>query len=512
MSTASVSFKKFPRHANNPKRFAFTLGLLVIFFFTTLFILSPSLRGSDQYWYVGDIERVVLQDGLYKSNSVFPASMPNDINELPRPWVQNKPVSYIVLMLAYITRNGHLAWLIFNTICLFASALMTARILKVTPRKLLLFIGIFTFFPLNFYLASQALPEIFIMFLIAVIHYLLLSARLNVVNMLLLGFVTGLLISQRPNYLLLIPIVPILLYIIQKRSSLLFSAMFLIVACGLTFCSTLMFDEHLVKSPTMLDTVINNVPGETNMGSFLYAYDNSNIGFVDLVQIIFKKFIGAMVIQFEILGISSLMFYLINVMLIAIPVLFFLSKMKRPSNTTALVFIGIHFLTVILFYNQYRYAAAIIPSLFILNIRMIRSGKWVFINNVTTGVVVFVCFAVMSFGIGYQVRNDAIADDRINSEIKQLAAKHQFKSLMCEWNNGGCLSVGYSLSPKTVFYFPKDYSAQEWTASAKKLNATHGIVYSKSGVYNKLKPYIINKQEIQNSDIVFFEVDLSKLN
>ncbi|RZJ34644.1 MAG: hypothetical protein EOO51_08580 [Flavobacterium sp.] len=479
------------------------ITLIVLVFFAVLYFFSPSVRGSDQYWYVGDIERVVLQDGAYATNSVFPNSLPSDLKELPRPWVQNKPVSYIVLQIAWLTKNGHLAWLIFNTLCLVASALMVARCLQL--RRKLWFIALFLFFPFNFYLASQPLTDMFILFLVAAIQYLLVAAKRNNLTVILLALATAVLIAQRPNYLLLLIVVPIAFYFLWPRKKLLSTGVFLVVTMALVYVNSLVIKEHLLIRPTIIDTIVNNMPGKTNMGNYLYPYHAANLSVSELASVLWTKFCGAVINQLEFFGISSLMFYLVNLMLVGLVIIIAKRRWRTPAIAVSMVFIAIHFATVILFANQYRYAAAIIPALFIVDGEALRTLNFRIDLKWLRPAVIAFCLLLTSV-IGYQVRRTAISEKDLNARVAELAKQKNITALMCEWNNGGCLSVGYALSPRPVFYFPRDYSVANWMAAAKKIHTNFGIVYYKSHLYNELQPFIVNEERVKGADIILFEI------
>ena len=249
------------QEAQETKKFAVKLAILFVVFFALLCIFSPYVRGSDQYWYVGDVERVVLQDGLFRSNSIFPASLPDDVSKLPRPWVQNKPVSYIVLGITYLTQNGQFAWLILNSICLFLTAWFTAKALHIAKDKRMPLIAMFVFFPLNFYLATQALPEIFLMFLISVMGWLLLAAKKSTSNSVLLAFVAGFLICHRPNYILLLLLIPCIQFILYREEAWKMALIFVAVSLTTAYAGSLLLAEHLIRVPSIFDTVLNNMPG-----------------------------------------------------------------------------------------------------------------------------------------------------------------------------------------------------------------------------------------------------------
>lgn len=509
METTTFFSKLNATLATNRRNRKLAFGILLLVFLGMQVFLSPSLRGSDQFWYVGDVERVVLQDGLFKTNSIFPNSMPENASELPRSWVQNKPVSYLVLPLVYLTQNGHVAWMLFNMMCLFLAAFFTGKVLQIQKERLLYFIAVFVFFPFNFYLATQALPEIFILFLIAGIHYLLLVPPLNFKKNVLLAVITAVLICQRPNYILLLVLIPILFFIFHRKKAVVFSPSFVAIAIFSSFIS-LLFGEHLLKSPSIIDTIINNVHGVSNMGNFFDNYDHSNVSLNDLIALVWGKFGGAMKVQFGLSGLSAFMFYLINLMLLSIPVLLIQRKLITQKHLVCLGFIGIHFMTVILFFNQYRYAAAIVPSLFILCVSMLRNLNWRTTSNQYVRLILFAVFFVASIGIGWQVRRQANAEKQVTQELRTLSAKQKFTALMCTWNNGAGLGVGYAVSPKNIYFFPPDITLDDWFSIAAKLETKSGIINPNASLYKKLKPFVVYEQPLELTGMTYFEIDPNK--
>ncbi len=394
-------------------------------------------------------------------------------------------------------------------ISLFAAAFFIGRVLQIRRDKLIYFVAVFVFFPFNFYLATQALPEIFILFLIAAIHYLLLVPPINYKKVILLAMISAVLISQRPNYILLLPLIPLLFYFVQREKALTLSVSFVVVAV-LSCSIALVFEGHLIKSPSITDTIINNVHGVSNMGNFFDQYDHAKVSLGDLMVIVWDKIGGAMKTQFAFSGLSAFMFYLINLMLLSIPMLFYQRKMMQQKHLVCLVFIGIHFMTVILFFNQYRYAAAIIPSLFILCISMFRNwNRSIFKGLLFRSTLLLGCLAV-SIAIGWQVRKQAIAEKIMISEVQNLTVERKFTALMCGWNNGGGLAIGYAMSPKNVYFFPPNISLDAWFSTANKLQTQSGMINSKSKLYQKLKPYMVYEKMLVNGDFTYFEVGSQK--
>lgn len=487
-----------------PFRIPKAYGLLALVYMLLLAWASPNLRGSDQYWYVSDVERVVLGDGQFKTNSVFPNSLPEDLTQLPRPWVQNKPATYAVLPLVYLTRNGHWAWLVFNALCLFGSAWLIARTLRLGERASFWFTAFFVFFPFNFYLASQALPEIFVMVLIAAILYGLLRLRVTWKNALLLGFLTGLLYWQRSNYVLLLAVVPLVFGLREKRKALVPALVFIGAAEVLFQIAPRLFNEHLPKMPRMLDIVLRNKQEQSNMSAFFETYDHSNVTAGELLAVGWEKLQGAVVTQFEMGALSSIvMFYTINVMFLGLIGLMFSKKTGVQTKVALLGIAGIHLATIVLFYNQYRYAASVIPVLFVACVLCVRGFEfwrrpmWIYAS--VAGVLAF------SVVMGHSLRMDAQTESRMVAALQERDASSVKTPIMCAYNGGGCLSVGYAVSPETVFYYPPDFTAEQYLDTARKLGASRGVLYAKNALYKQLEPRM--RSISRSNGFIFFEFD-----
>src|SRR5919108_5969848 len=65
------------------------LIVAVLLIFTVLVWIGASgVRGSDQYWYVADVESLIEGHGV-QSNEVYPAAIRDGVTSLPRPFVHN---------------------------------------------------------------------------------------------------------------------------------------------------------------------------------------------------------------------------------------------------------------------------------------------------------------------------------------------------------------------------------------------------------------------------------------
>lgn len=483
---------------------ALLYGLLVLIYAFVVFWASPNLRGSDQYWYVGDVERVVMGDGEFKTNSIFPLSMPEDLRELPRPWVQNKPATYLVLPIAALVGNGHFAWLIFNILAVFLSAQLIARALSLTPANTFWFTALFLFFPFNFYLVTQALPEVFVMMLLSGIMLIAARKPLTVPNAVLLAVLCGILIWQRSNYLLLVPAIIALFVWTQRKNALLPTLAFTGVTGLMVWLAPMLFPEHLVKLPSIRDIILLNKQGGSNMGAFFENYNNSAVTLRELLGVILEKAWGALVVQLEVTSLSNtMMFYLVTLMFPALLIAIFRRDLDSRMRFSLIVLAGIHLATIVLFYNQYRYAAAVMPALFFSNIYLLRKASW----GRKTALKTFLLAGALlvSVVIGRQLRIQSLEEHQMMTSLSKGLKGVKAGGFLCQYKSGQGLGFGYAASPLPVYFFDK-YEPDNLLAAAHKLGATHVAVSKRSLQYPQWKSNLFHEMPILQTDWVLFKL------
>jgi hypothetical protein len=133
---------------------AFVLALVVL----TACVLASSghTRGTDQFWYVADVESLV--HGQHVTNDIFPANLVTP-GPLPGPFVHNNITLYMVAPLASLL-GGYWGWLATNLLCSFGSALMVFVLLRErSARAAALVASFFLLLPLTTWLTCNALSE-----------------------------------------------------------------------------------------------------------------------------------------------------------------------------------------------------------------------------------------------------------------------------------------------------------------------------------------------------------------
>src|SRR5262245_8093548 len=67
---------------------ALLIVAVLLIFIVLVWIGASGLRGSDQYWYVADVESLIGGHGV-QSNEIYPVTVRDGVASLPRPFVHN---------------------------------------------------------------------------------------------------------------------------------------------------------------------------------------------------------------------------------------------------------------------------------------------------------------------------------------------------------------------------------------------------------------------------------------
>ena len=152
------------------------IALILALLSTSACVLLSSghTRGTDQFWYVADVESLVR--GQHVTNNIFPANLAAR-GTLPGPFVHNNITLYLVVPLATLL-GGHWGWLATNLMCTVGSALIVFMSLRqVSVRVAALMASLFLLWPLTVWLTCNALSEPIYSFLASVCLFVWLHAK-----------------------------------------------------------------------------------------------------------------------------------------------------------------------------------------------------------------------------------------------------------------------------------------------------------------------------------------------
>jgi len=482
-----------------------TFYVFLVIYLVAVCAISFKPRGTDQYWSLANVERVVHGDHQLRTNNIYPASMPDDLAGLPRPWVQNRPVVYLVVAIAFLVRNAQLSWLICNCLFLFATVFLLQKILRrslVTEQATLLSSALLLLFPLNFYLVMQALPEQINQLLVMALAFTLLAVSNERAKALLAGLLGGLLIYQRDNFILLILLVPLYFILTSKGKSRITQLLiFLTVIAAYYLAKPLLLPSHTIHPISTLSIISEVRPGKHNMVNYLYT-DFPHRSASDIAKVVVVKTINALRIQFDPRNSSALFTWSMNLLLL--PFILLLIRFRRLDEfrqrflLVTLMFCLIHISTIIFFENQYRFSAVLIPLLITCLTWWLQDR---FNQHALKRFLLISCCVclIADAAIAYGNRKEAIADSKLVARYQQIKSELVgSNNVMIEWSGGKQLLPAYVFEPAYCYFFPLDASINDLQQQAKRLNTDFYIVNRNGSVYRSLRASISKEEAIDS--------------
>lgn len=124
---------------------------------------STAVRGTDQYWYVGDVD-MKRSTGRPITNHVVPratAPLGPATPDNPPTWIHNVPVTYLVCGVRRLLPDSYRAWTVTNTGLVLAGTAVVARVVRrrFGPVEAAVVAGTVLAFPLSTWFSINALSE-----------------------------------------------------------------------------------------------------------------------------------------------------------------------------------------------------------------------------------------------------------------------------------------------------------------------------------------------------------------
>jgi hypothetical protein len=148
--------------AEKKSEIPYTLVFLLTGLLFCLFVLRSAAgpRGTDQYWYIGEVENIGLHHSI-TTNAVYPNTLKWQPLRLPPRPIHNILPIYVVAPFARLI-GGYKAWVLVNSFCALLSASLTGILVyRLTKSKgpAALAFSLFLLMPLTVWQSSQPLAE-----------------------------------------------------------------------------------------------------------------------------------------------------------------------------------------------------------------------------------------------------------------------------------------------------------------------------------------------------------------
>jgi len=342
----------------------FGVLLLVVYIVALIFWGGSWIRGSDQYWYLADVERLLSRGGLI-TNLYFPVKFlgPSEVQAAPNFVYHNGPMLHLSAFVGRLL-GGFNAWISLNV----GFHLLNASVIYVCASRYadrgnaILVTSFYIVSPIAIWQSLNMLQEQFFSAVMALVvfGYVFrqnLYARLVLIFGLLLGVIS------HPIFIILTLsyVVFVVTEGVKSRNIIAVIVGLLLLAVGIFLKSIAndMFPSSFL--PDLKSLIAGSVPGESNM--YWYMSDVSNSIDLELMK---RKFLEAIRLQF--FSIKTLpMFVFTNIALFGILFLIYRgwSKYKYIIIPAGIV-LGAYVCMVLLMQNSPRYQQIVAPATFVV--------------------------------------------------------------------------------------------------------------------------------------------------
>lgn len=365
------------------------IGFVLLVVILSFVAASAGIRGSDQYWYLADVE-TLIRDGAMVSTTIFPVGLLGPAASLTPPFIHNVLGTYLAAVPGLVV-GGYGGWIILNVVATLATAgliYLSAR--TVADRWAAAACAVaYPLLPITLWHTAQPLTEPTTAFFAALALYLLAIAGSSAVRWLAIVGAVGLLYYSRESYLPLLLAVPIGFLIVrategraQLRGALLpmvglSGAVAVLVIVG----RSLFGAQNVNFSYTRL--VNTAVPGATDNMWFNFDLSSANLEDrlpfrADLLGAKVIGHLGEQFVSFDSLP-FALFFWTFNLLSIVALITLWRNR-RRPERSrlivAALTMVAMHFVTIVLFQNQVRYTVPAIPGLLVVSAIALSDVRW----------------------------------------------------------------------------------------------------------------------------------------
>lgn len=461
-----------------PKEEIIVTLFVILAYMCIVWFGASGVRGSDQYWYVADVQSLIDGHGV-QTNNVFPVSVMENVENIPRPFVHNTPNVYLPVLLGKIM-GAYNGWIFINIISSLLTSLLIYKILKrfVNYQYALLSAIIYLLLPSVTVASLQPLLEASISPLVGLVVFLYLESKENFMRWLLLTTTATVLILCRESFLPLLILIPIA-YLFHhgiKAKYLIRSSVLLLVGMLILILTRHFFEPNV--SVPILRTITNAVPGRTTNMDNYFNIDAKPLSLYVVMESLWIKLIYSLKEQLLTFNKNGILFYLpFNLMIVnsLIPIIksdIALLRNKIIISTYTLV--AIHFMTIAIMQNQYRYMVPILPVLVMATGLLISKYDIFHQFSKLKLAYLVLCFILVLTPINlvisysnFTAGNEAKVNHNILQSFYSAHIGNEDK-IMVEATDD-YLMQGYLLRPRTVLFINRLYEPNQYKTLVKNM-------------------------------------------
>jgi len=457
---------------NDKTAIGILMGVTAIFLFLVI-LAATDCRGSDQYWYLADVE-TLLQGGPPVTNNLFPAQVMLTGQEKPY-FIHNILNLYLVLPAAWIT-GSFAGWVITNVLAtLLTAALIAFLVARITDIYLAVWAySVYLLLPLTLWLTAQPLAEATIAPFVAL--GMLAYERAGTKRRFWIVLAAAILgaFYCRSTYIIPLFLLPAA-YLWQNRpvrkNTVVQAAALLAAAVAAAAGQPLLFPESL---PISWSGLLNNaIPGVTdNMYNYFtlspMAVQWDGLG---------GKFANNLLHHFYLPNISEQIFYApFNLLAIFALLLFGMRKSdsERRISQGLAVLLLLHFATIVVVQNQFRYLLVTIPPVLAGAAIVLHKAGWSPSKNTKRMLLVgsIVVLLILNLPLVWRLHQQGIEEKILRTTlVRMFEPIPQDESVLVEIHDNDYQLMGYVMKPRMTLFVRDAYSREQ----CRELRARSGV-------------------------------------
>jgi len=449
---------------------------------TALVAASGGVRGSDQYWYLADVQ-TLIDGGSATTNNIFPVGLLGDRSGVPPPFVHNVLSLYLAVLPATLV-GAMGGWVVLNVVSTLVTAALVygaARSVATSWAALLVAVGYATL-PIVTWHTPQPLAEASTSAFAALAIYALARAGTSGRGWLVVTGTVGLLYLSRQSYLPLLLAVPVAFVVVRaweggaRLRNACVPAIGLALTAGLiTLAGGVMFASENVdfSYSRLLHTA---VPGRTDNMWFNFELSKANLDNalpldLGLVWAKLSANLGEQLLRFDSLPVAAF-FWTFNALAIvaAAALAGTLRGARDPLRlrlvVAALAFVAIHLVTIGLFQNQFRYLVPALPGLLVVLAMVLSDRSWMSARlagrKTAVAIVVTLLMLAPNLYLARTLRDDGLASAATEAAVDRLLDRTvpADQALLVEYA-GTPQILGYAARPRLVLWVADHYSSAD---------------------------------------------------
>ena len=454
----------------------FVVVASVLVSFVLMLVAGKSPRGTDQFWYVADVES--LNDGSFNTNNVYPATV--ESSDLPARFVHNNLALYVVAPVARVF-GPQRGWLLMNWFVSCLTALVVFLLCRAVCGREISAIAaaIYLLLPVTVWQYCNALSESICAAATAFAAYFYVSAK-SVPRLLIASIFVAAAALVKQNLLGLFIIFPVLQYVdsgdkprefLQKHWIWLLETTALLAACVLLrkFC----FKENI--DYTLAGRLMTSVPPTYDTMLPYFTLGDLHINWVavwwKMVRNLKETLWSGPVFQ---------MFFLpFNIMLVCAICCYRNDKHGRLA-TTAVGLAVLYLATILCFQTEFRYTLLFTAPMFCCAV------VWISQKITLRGLVYAIIAAEIVIGsvLALRIRREGELRAAETSEISDFLSRHAGKAepIVFERDPGDphrMIEFAYATRPRLVLFVePGETGCRQYARLREKVNPRLALLKS----------------------------------